>query len=275
MKKRQQEWKDDDMEDPAELVGVFDDLEGLGEPADDDGIIDLDEIVELTEEAQGEGDEKGDLLDAGGILDFGDVDMDMGGPGKMGLSDEDDFFKDLTFTDADDTIPLADGESLEVKVVDELAETHVGEDDLDFGSLMGFSEETEASGELKDDDSLGGLDGLEALVGLNGDDSSDDVPDDLLGFGDEAAAGLAGATVGVAAGVAGAAALRSKSKEDTNDKRGADSGDPEIEELISLIEGRLVGVVERIVESRLTDIVRTVLREEIERMKRDMGPAEY
>jgi len=46
---------------------------------------------------------------------------------------------------------------------------------------------------------------------------------------------------------------------------------PAIEDLVQQIETRLIEAVQQVVETRLPDIVRTLLREEIERVKKELG----
>jgi len=63
--------------------------------------------------------------------------------------------------------------------------------------------------------------------------------------------------------------LASSAKE-TGEAIAEDNFKPSIEDFVEQIEARLIETVQQIVESRLPDIVRTLLQEEIERVKKEL-----
>lgn len=254
--------------DYSKDLGIeLDDTEG-------DEIIDLEEIVELPEEGDGSDDFNMDveLLDVDTELDLGSLDTKLKGSDTDDLL-EDDLLKE--FTAAEEAKAPAEPAKAPQKAggMDEI----LGQGSID-DLFNEFAMSEGPSFDLDDKAPSGILDGsvgdlLEGepsdllgggTSGLLGEDSEgkgleslmDFVDDDLFSSGKES---------------------RSALVEDPIPRREEGSGKParvpdavNLEDFVSQIENRLVATIREVVEARLPEIVRSVLREEIERLKREL-----
>jgi hypothetical protein len=226
---------------------------------DDDEIIDLEEIVEMPEESD-EDDLSLDveLLDVDSDLDLSDLDSKLKGSGTEDILD-DEFLKEFSFGDADEKAEEPAPKQQQREEVDILGQGSV--DDL----LKEFSFPDEETGldlgaAPKSGSAGGGSSGgrLKSVV----DNEVFREPQKAVSppvveepkSVEPAVAVAAAAAVGVGVGSVGMSG----------------AGAAGLDDLITQLENRLLETIRQMVESRLPDIVRTVLREEIEKLKREL-----
>ncbi len=178
-----------------------------------------------------EDNEEGGALDEGELPGFPDMGRELGS-NRGDSGSDDDMFKDLALSD-DDFSGFGSGEGLEVNILEDEPLGGVGAG-FDFGAGMEFSKGAEPAPPA-DDEILSSQAEIDALMGL-----TDDEPPKI-------------------------------SKAPPRTTSGPALSEDLIEELVSRIEAKLVEAAERIIESRLPDVVRAVLKEEIERLRGEMG----
>lgn len=221
----------------------------LDEELDDDEIIDLEDIVELPEGAEAEDLSLDvELLDVDSDLDLSDLDGKLKGSGGDDILDE-DFLKDFSFGESEEKPaeepppappPKEDtGGILGQDSVDDLLKGFSFDEEPSSGTDSASSRTEAVQTDSKEDefDSLGELD-TELFA-----EPQKPVDPELTPVRPKAAP--------VAAPLA------------------AQPASVELDGFVSQIEAKLVETIREMVESRLPDIVRSVLREEIEKLKRE------
>lgn len=224
----------------------------LEDDFEDDGIIDLEEIVELPEGAEDEDLSLDvELLDVDSDLDLSDLDGKLKGSGGSDILDE-DFLKDFSFGESEEKPaeepppappPAEDpGGILGQNSVDELLKGFSFGDEPGLGADLA-SPQTETA----EADSKGT--GFETLEDFDPELFLKEEPEKAL-EPEPAAAKPAAAPV----------APKPLSVQPPQ---------VELDEFVSKIEAKLVETIREMVESRLPDIVRSVLREEIDKLKKE------
>jgi len=215
----------------------------LGIELDDDEVIDLEDIVEIPEDA--EGDDLSldvELLDVDSDLDLSDLDAKLKGSGNDDLLDE-DLLKEFSFDEADEKpeepAPEQNLDILGQGSVDDLLKEFSFPDDTSFESDAATEVEL-LEGDSKDDEFESFMDMDKELFSEPGKAQSPPVAEEPK---------IVAPAVAVAAAV-------------EVDPAGLD-------DLVAQMENRLVETIREMVESRLPDIVRSVLREEIEKLKKE------
>jgi hypothetical protein len=205
--------------------------------------------------------------------------------GLEGLDDMDD--EEIIDLDDADIVELSD-ELPDDGDAEEEALFGAEDDKLGLGGLedLGLEEDTEALGE---EDFLNGLDLADEEIGLGEDehlevrvldtnDGEDELGDvdfgDLMGLieDDGHAASAESAAAPAATGTSGN--IENIMETSAVAWEEPPSEEVSVEELISGIESRLMVFVQQLVESRLPDIVREVLREEIAQLKEELESAQ-
>jgi len=238
--KRTFEWEEDDL-DSSNKGGI--DLEDML----DEEVIDLEEIVELPDGADDDEDQMNldvELLDAEPDLDMGDLDSKLAGGDDDHLGD--DLLKEFSLGgDSRSDSKKGGNPGILGKDMDEdllkdfsFADSDSDTDEKLFGMEMNSSKEESAKGD--DDD-------FEALMRMGDALFSEPAREATV-----ATVAAAGAVAGAVAG-AGSAQIESSS----------------LDALVSQIENRLTEVVREVVEEKLPGIVQTMLREEIDRLKKE------
>jgi hypothetical protein len=236
--KRSIAWEEPSESSSKELDAGLDDL--------DEEIIDLEEVIEADDDRIEEDDElsfNAEVLDAETGLDFRDFE------GKVQSEDEflveEDLLNDLSFFQDRKAEPDPPGET--AAAINEPEDFNL---ELLLGSSKGASEEAKSS--------------EEALV------PEETQPEDpalalLL-------ASMEGALEEAGHSGDAPAPQETKAKDDASPVGAPVEATVSLDEFITQIESKLVDTVREMVESRLPEIVRTVLREEIERLKNDHEP---
>lgn len=220
-------------------LGIFSEEEGL-----DDDIIDLEDIIELgLAEKPASLDADEEILDADGELDLSALDTDQ--DDREGDTLEADLLREFGF---DETVE---------------AKPHLEEENRSPGMGKGgnihpgtFRKEEAASLERVDSD-----------LGFLSNDGEKDEFQKLLEMGDDKKVGSTGGERLPAALEPEKAGASPREKVPATTEL---SESRDLDKLIDQIESKLTQTVREIVEARLPDIVRTLLREEIEKLKKDL-----
>lgn len=213
----------------------------------DEEVIDLEDIVELPDDS--EDDDLSldvELLDVDSDLDLSDMDAKLKGSGSNDVLD-DDLLKEFSFGESDEKAPEAppkqDNDILGQGSVDDLLKDFSFSEDAD--SPFGAASER---GSLEDDSKDSDFESLMDLdKGLFSEPEIEPPPK-------VAEKPRIVAPIPVAPPVAAEA---------------FEAGAPGLDEFVIRIEARLEEKIREIIESRLPDIVRNILREEIEKLKRE------
>ena len=220
----------------------------LGIELDDDEVIDLEDIVEMEEEVE-DGDPGLDveLLDVDSDMDLSDLDEKLKGSGSDNFLDE-DLLKEFSFGEEADEKPQepAPKESIDILgqgSVDDLLK------EFSFPDETGFESEPTTDAGLLDSDSK--ENDFESLLDM---DDSELFPEPKKAANTPPAVEKPKTAAPVVA-LAPAVAVG----ELTTD----------LDDLVARMENKLVETIREMVESRLPEIVRSVLREEIEKLKKE------
>jgi hypothetical protein len=225
---------------PSRNLGILSEEEEL-----DEDIIDLEDIIELgLEEKAAKPDADEEILDADGELDLSALDVDQDDREADTL--EADLLKEFGFDETVELEPQLEQES----------RSHGGDKGGNIHSGTSRKEET------------GSLEGLDSDLDFLLKDGEKDDFEKLLDMGDDKKVGSSGGER-LPAGLETKATAASISEEVPVMAEPYEFRD--LDELIDQIESKLNQTIREIVEARLPDIVRTLLREEIENLKKDFS----